>query len=563
MRILISLLLLPVSIALAAEPPGALETARRFAQSGALQLALDRVLRAQPGDPAAQSWGEWEKLHFELLGRLDRHRDLLARAAALPPTLPPDQLRVPYSMAVRAAAALDQGAETRKYAARVLWQQGVSPDELREVRLLVIQSYVADGRGNDAFLSMLRFEQDYRPLARAVAARFVDGLVDLGMAPQAVNWLARLDEGGARKLRLRFKAGLIDSAAALDQARALASRDGSIDAWRVIAEIALTQNNLLPHAEALERIVHALDGPQPRIAARSGELWRAYDALARESANQNQLLVGDYAGWGEFGVRRLETNPVVARALFGYLARNASVPEIRHNAQFQLVGSLHAAKLGRAALRLFADESIDTASIDVHARYVLGDIAAAGNESAAALRYWQDIPPPQGSAADEWPFRVAAVAVRSGRPEAAAAAVKRALAGKRELAPELVQRAVQVVQDMLAAGRLDDAEALFEGLLPLSEPGQHRQILLGLARINDATGRWPTAADYYLRSAMRADPKAPDASAIEARFGAALALARAGYSSDARAQFEWLLKHARDPVQADIARRELAKLKSR
>jgi hypothetical protein len=196
----------------------------------------------------------------------------------------------------------------------------------------------------------------------------------------------------------------------------------------------------------------------------------------------------------------------------------------------------------------------------VQARYTLGDIADSSNEPALALRYWQDLPPPASATAEAWSFRVAAVAIRSGRPEAAAAAVRRGLAGKPKLAPDFVQRAIEIVQDLLIAGRSDDAEALFDALLPYAEAGQRRQILLGLARLNDATGRWPVAADYYLRSAVLADPKEPDAVALQARLAAALALARAGYTGDARAQFEWLLKNTKDPVQIEIARRELAKL---
>ena len=329
MRSLIALLLLPVSIAAAADPPDALATARRFAASGALQLALDRVVRAQPREPAAQGWGDWEALRFELLERLDRHQDLLSRAAALPENLPRAQQRIPFTMALRAAGALGRGAQARHYAARLLWQQDLSAEELREIRLMVIQGHIADGRGEDAFRSMLRFQQDYRPLERDVAARFVESLLDLGMAKQAVNWLASLDNAGALKVRLRFAAGLIDSATAAAQAQALADRNGGPHAWQIIAETALIQNDRVKHVDALERLLH-LAHAAPPTAGR--DLWHAYQALAREIANQNQLLSGDDAGWGDFGSRRLETAPQQGRAFFAYLARNASVREVRHNA---------------------------------------------------------------------------------------------------------------------------------------------------------------------------------------------------------------------------------------
>jgi hypothetical protein len=48
-----------------------------------------------------------------------------------------------------------------------------------------------------------------------------------------------------------------------------------------------------------------------------------------------------------------------------------------------------------------------------------------------------------------------------------------------------------------------------------------------------------------------------DAAATEARLKAGFSLARAGLRDDAKAQFEWLLKNAKDPAQIAIARREL------
>jgi len=44
---------------------------------------------------------------------------------------------------------------------------------------------------------------------------------------------------------------------------------------------------------------------------------------------------------------------------------------------------------------------------------------------------------------------------------------------------------------------------------------------------------------------------------VEARLLAGFSLARAGLRDDARAQFEWVLKNAGDPVQIAVARREL------
>ena len=84
----------------------------------------------------------------------------------------------------------------------------------------MIRSLVDDGQTDEAYRSMLRFQQDYRPLDAATATQFVDGLLDLKRVKEAVIWLGLLDERGATKLRLRLHTGLLSPADVATQARA-------------------------------------------------------------------------------------------------------------------------------------------------------------------------------------------------------------------------------------------------------------------------------------------------------------------------------------------------------
>ncbi|HXF68015.1 MAG TPA: hypothetical protein VNK67_15130, partial [Burkholderiales bacterium] len=85
-------------------------------------------------------------------------------------------------------------------------------------------------------------------------------------------------------------------------------------------------------------------------------------------------------------------------------------------------------------------------------------------------------------------------------------------------------------------------------------------ILFALGRSAEAVARHAQAADYYLRAALAAGAPRSDAAALQARLAAALNLARAGYREDARAQFEWVLRHSKDSAQLEIARRALSRL---
>lgn len=541
----------------------ALETARNLASSGAPRLALARVEQLQPNDPGAARWAEWESLRFTLLLELKRHDEALKRAAGLPGNLPQPELRQCLLAAARAAVAAGQGPTARAYAARLLWQLEATPEDARAARLLVIESHLAERQGDTAFRAMLRFEQDYRPLDRAVAERFVERLLDLGLEKEAVNWLAALDDAGALKLRLRLAAGLVSPDAAIAQARARITRDagaaGGTEYWRLLAEAAEKQGNDTLRVEALERMLHAA-GDGERQQARVAGLWQAYSRAAQGAANRNGLLVGDDGAWLAFAARRLGASPPESRALFAHLSRNGAAREARLNAQLQLVLSLYQGGLDHAALRLFGEERAGPEMLDIQARHLLGNIAESRNAPALAVRFWQGLAAPPGAGPEEWQVRLAVMQWRSGLPAAAIDTV-RALAGPAKTLPDpAFNRAAALAREMLGAGKPGPAEELYSVLLPLAGRSHARGILLALGGIAESAAQHARAADYFLRAALADKSRTTDALALQARLAAASSLARAGYREDARAQFQWLLKNAKDPSQIETARRELARL---
>ncbi len=557
MRILI------VSAILAAaciRPAVALETSRQLAQGGAPRLALNRVEQLQPRDTQDPRWAEWEVLRLGLLVTLGRPQDALARAAALPREMPERELREALLAAARAGVAAGQSGATRAYAAHLLWRLGASTDDARALRLLVIESYLAERNGEEAFRAMLRYTQDYQPLERPVAGRFVEALLDLGMEREAANWLARLEDASAAKLLLRLKTNLLSPEEAAAQARAQLAKGGNAGGnpgyWQVIAEVAARQGNRTLRLEALERqLALARDG-----ALQAQALWRAYSAGAQDLANQNQLLTGDDNAWSDFAARRLGADPFLARAFYAYLAQQGRTPAARQNAQLQLAYSLQQAGLERAALRLFEHAPFAAAALDPQARYLLGTMAETRNEPALSARFWDGLAAPPGVALETWQARLALAWWGAGNADAALAALKQATGSQRALPPEAMQRGLALAREMLAAGRLDLADQALAALLPFAEPAQKRDVLFSLGRIAEAAAQFAPAADYYLRAALLVESRAPDALALQARLAAALNLARAGYKEDARAQFEWLLRNSRDAAQLEIARRELAKL---
>jgi hypothetical protein len=475
----------------------------------------------------------------------------------LPGKLPAAELRQCLLAGARAAVAAGSSAQARAYAGRLLWQLGATPAEERAARLLVIESYLPERQGDAAFRSMLRYEQDYRPLDGAVAERFVEALLELGQERQAVNWLSGIGEASPLKLRLRLRAGLVAPDAAVAQARARIAGGGGAGWWQIVAEAAALQNNGLLRIESLERVLQD-DGDGGRSRALAEELWRSYLAEATAAANRGGLLAGDDAAWLDLASRRLGTDAVRARTMFAYLVRKGGARDVRLGAQLQLAFSLVQSGLDRAALRLFSDGALDAEALDIRARHLLGTIAEARDSPAAAARFWKGLPPPPDAGAEEWQMRVAAAQWRAGAADAAAGTVRALAKAGRPLPAAAIHRAVALARDMREAGRAELAQEALAALLPLAGRESARDVLIALGEVAEAAGQHARAADYYLRSALAEG--AGDAKALQARLAAGINLARAGYKEDARAQFEWLVRNAKDAAQREAARRALSRL---
>ena len=540
----------------------ALEVAHRFAQAGAPALALERVARLQPAGSGEPRWAEWENLRCALNGQLGRHEELIARAGQLPATVADRAVRACLVEAARSAIALGQGRTARTYVARLLWRAEAPAAEIREARTLVIESYLADGRPEEAYRLMLRYQQDYSPLDAKTATRFVAALLAAGREKDAVNWFALLDDAGAEKLVMRLRTGLVTPEQAVAQARALLAKSPANAAlWHALAEAAVAQKNRDTQIRALEHALQHTDARERKaVEVLVRELWQVYAAAARELANQTKLLQGDDAAWSDLAARRAVSDPGISHAVYAFLTENAGSAASRQNAQLQLAYALQQAKLERTAVRLFDDERrFPTAQLDPQARYHLGGMAADSSRPAMAARMLDGLAPPPGIAPEEWQLRLAAVQLRAGAPDKAAAAL-RALAAGKKLPPPIVQRAVVLCGDLADAGAGRDAAEIGAALRPFADPAQAREIALLLGRIAEAAGEPLPAANYYLQAALVPDARATDALALQARLRAGVLLARAGLRDDARAQLEWVVKNGREPAQLELARRELGRL---
>ncbi|MDB5862246.1 MAG: hypothetical protein JWO70_52 [Betaproteobacteria bacterium] len=539
---------------------------RAMVNAGAVELALARIDALQPRDTGAPRWAEWEGVRCDALARVNRHDALLARVKALPEDVAATAAPLGSCLvaAAHAALAVNDPAAARAHAARLLWQRSATAataTEAKAVRLSVIESYIAERRGDDAFRSMLRYQQDYQPLERGVADRFAEALIDLGMDRDALNWLGRTDEVSPSLLRLQLRGAMLTPDAVIAQARAAYARAPDAGYWRTIFEAAVRSGNGPLQIEALERVLQSIEPRNTGGASEASQrLWQAYLATAEQIGNREQLLMGEDAAWADYAARRLGSDAVLSRAFYGYLAQRAQNPDIRRDAQLQLAFSLSSAGLDLAALRIMQSIGFEAEALDPQTRYLLGTLAAKRSDAPAALKLWNGLSTPANVNALDWQLTLARTALQAGNAPLSAETVDRLLAGRTSVSTELAQAVLELGQEMLDLRALDAAQSVYEPLAQLAADAHARQALFGLGRVQELKNDAPAAAAAYLRSALLVQAAAPDNLAFQSRLLAALNLMRAGLKEDARAQFEWLVKNSKDAVLTDAAKRGLARL---
>lgn len=578
----IVLFLLALLPAFASAGDGLLEPAARLARGGAPQLALARVERDQPPQANTPQWLQWEALRLSLLVELKRDQEALQRATQLPPQIPAES-RALYLSVAQAALRLNDPPLARGYLAKWLWTGEPSDEQQKDARRMVIRSYLAQSRPDAAYLAMLRFQQDYPPLAAAEVAQFVEQLLLAGGIKEAGNWLAQLDDASPLKLLLRLKTGLVLPEAAIAEARvalepppppappevkkgsakktlkaapALSARPSGKELaayWSIIVQAAGQLKDPALQAAALERQLNLPVSQEDGLfGADTENLRRIYAELALTAANQAHLLVGEDAAWFDLAMRSVTASPLTARALFSHLAPRGTERQMRVAADTNLAALLLENNLDVAAMRLFAGDAHFPAA-NPSVRAALGEIALRNQAYPLAAKYWRGVDaPPADMPPTEWHLKRAQAFALGGLPDEALGAVRRVYAEGLPLDQKATTAILQIAYE-LEGRRHGGAEALLQRLATFADSGYWSEIYTALGRIAEGRRNYAQAADYYLQATQWSE-------GTTARRHAADCLVRAGLKEDARRQYALLLKAAKTPAERETLKQALGRL---
>lgn len=590
-----------------------------MASAGAPNLALKLMDEHQPDfgqDPVG--WMSWERERLYIYQSGGSWQAVISRAEALPKDVSADFRAWEEMQAADAWLHLGDGAKARALVLPILWAPGDLPDdqELALLRRLVIRSYIAGGRLDDAQSAVIRYRQDYPKDAGEWPLLEARLYLKTQQPQAALDVLQDVKGPDADVLALlaALRAGEVAPQDAMGQAVALGSDSKApeserVHAWVIAAEAAEDIKNPVARISAMQSglgIQAGLLDQDDVFPLTPDTLWDAYLQYGEELGNELQLVVGDDQAWFMAASNRYDSDPVRAAALFAVVAFHAADPEQSRVAEWQFAALVQKQTFGDVVLRrlyLGSTRFKGVAAIPADVRYLLVDdvLEIPDIQLASELMQGLDAPPPE-TGAKAWQLKRAHVFILGGNPDAGVAALKEllaptpdpvpvpatavaaiaapaassapaptsapaaasAVAAKPAPKPEPPVDAddvLQVLFDLQTLHRDKDTIPFFEDLLKMPlEPEQRRQMLYWTADSYKALGDYSKAAELYLRSAMLLDPYAMDQWAQTARYQAAQMLAKAGYIDDARNLYKGLLNATRDPSQQAVLEHDLQQL---
>ena len=523
MRILLALLLYTSFLpAMAADAP-ALTAARSLADQGAWLTAWNLIHDNAPRADQAD-WPSWETLRQQILAKLD--------------TWPPEALPLLEADRHSKNVGLQTGAldlllkdaqqrgdqnRVRQLALEALSGFEDAGDWQWHWREAVIDSYSAEGREHEAFVSMLRYQQDVNPLPKPLVADFVGQLLALGAENDARLWAGQLPAGHPYQLWFAWRLKALPNDQVIGYARQLDAKKADARYWQVIAAAAPPQSTL--QLEALEHLVGVTLQSLPDTPTLDSKA--AWDRLIQQGkvlGMQAQLIIGDDQPWLDSAELRSTSEAAAAHCLLAYLSVNGRNSANRNRAQARLFQLLDRDQLYHLSLALSANAPDN--NLVPTARYYAGLAALHLNQFDTATQLWQALNlTPDGLTNNGWLSLRAETAAHSSDPAQSVDDLFNLAKGHTLLNTEEANRVIDTVQHLPANPHSEEAIAQVLPLLDGSAQGDVYACLGSMRlRQNNAAG----AADALLR-AIALKP----ANAGEWRPLALLALDSAGASDEA------------------------------
>lgn len=552
----------------------------RLAKGGAAQLALSLLQQEQPtfeGD--STQWLRWERMRLRILEQRRAWAELARRVDNHPAGLPEEFRRWALGRRARALILDDHPVEARRTLRQLIW---LEPDEARELlpqwRQLVMQSYLRENRVEDAYVAMLRYQQDYGSDDEAALLMRARILLASDRPAEARSLLQRHRDGHTLSLLLTLARLRSGEAAAdiLAQLRAVDKLDDYTPLQRylhygVMAEAAKEATEPAFVIIALEhwyRLDPMAEEWNELFRFDIDTLWQSYHDYALRTGNREQLLLGDDRAWLEMAEKTAARYPVRKRSLYALMAIKGYAAASREQASVELVKQLQGLDNGMAlvqSLFLRSGRFGPAQPVPPAVAYMLVDQAIRDGDLAQASRLLRQLPePPEGTDRFPWQMRRIKVFILAGEYDAAVELLRALLPSAASLGKQQRDQLIQLLFDLQTVGQHESAFALLGELYRRIPNLQlRRELLFWMADSRVAQQNYIAAARLYLQSATLSDSESMDPWAQTARYKAAETLAKGGMLADAAHLYSQLLRVTESPERRAVLHHELEQVRMR
>lgn len=552
-----------------------LELLKNISAAGAPGLTMKMLDQAQPKvDQDLYEWILWEQERLAILAQWKQWDQLLIRIEGLPVDIPNQFKQQAATYQARAYLELGQTVTARQILRQQLWQPAAGDaSEYETWRREIIESYIEDGRIEDARVAMLRFDQDFDSTDLAWLLLRARVLIESGRYEQAILILREQKAWQARLISVlaSFRLKQIDKAELWAQVKKR-SDDKSMGAeeraslW-ALGYFAARQMSPVDRVVALESLFRVeVESPLKLFQLPVDLLWQAYLEYAELVGNRSELLLGADDKWLELASGTSKDTPAKSRSLFAMLMLKSSDSDVANRAASGYMGTF--AEIDEAERHLlqnlFNDNRTFSSARDIppEIRYQLVDLALKSVDIEEATRLMSGLNTvPAGTSRFDWQLRQSRVLILGGRYEEGNQVLQTLIGEYSEADPESTDRILQVLFDLQTVNLYAESIAHFNQLLLLElEPKQHREILYWIADSYRGLEQFELAALLYLQSAMLPSADSMDPWAQTARFNAAESLQESGLVDDSRRIYEELLGITEDAARRSVLNHKIQQL---
>lgn len=573
--VLLPLCLLAVSAVEAVEPlsESLLNEISALSEQGVAALPLLLLAEAEPDlAQAPEAWAAWHRKKIELLRRKEAWQAIIREYERLPMAAPQAHRDWLFAELVRTYLTMGSGGQARDLLLALIWGGEQGQQQLPRWRRLVVQSYLVDGRYEDARAAVLRYEQDYPDTGRdphwlGLKARL---LIASGRANEAAILALASDAPAARSAyalaRLEGPTPLSDE---LTEEALVWLAEPSLDLafkqslFSALFEKSRQLDDWPQRIAVLERLLGVAHLEVAQVTAVVDALWFSLTEYGRQLANREQLLVGNFGPWFELAAQLDRPGTRQAEALYAWLAIQARGDDINARAHQLLVRTLTQKDESDLLRSLYLSSSQFTAVsvLPLALMYRLVDMALAAGDLGLASRLMSGLDAPEGVDVVEWQLRRARVQILAGTPHQGTERLREIVAAD-TLSDGQMGNLLLALQDLNHQGGHQAAyEILAELVHKVPDSRRQGELYFWMGESRRAQQQYSEAARLYLRAARLSGENDSGWRTLAQRRAAEM-LEQAGLVSDAVVLYQGLLAGAA-PAQRSVYEERIRRLTHR